>query len=244
MGKIQFTIGEISGRVGGLVFSRNAAGNYIKPFRKNTNPRTLPQTRERAKLSDLVTSWASITESQRAAWRSTEVTVYDVWGTARTLSGRNLFLSLNRNRQLIEESTMEDPPEDLTLPAMFTNPVTVYQSSLLVEPPWAGGNEISYGWYEPGVTGVQVVSRTTIPLRNTVVNPGHHFLYTKHENIIEDGMPIYDEYFTRHGLWLAEKYNTKFSIHHIIQLVKVTNGTTTTPIQGYCVYGADAQLYP
>lgn len=58
-----------SGKLGGLVFSHNRGGQYIRQYRIPTNPNTQFQQEVRSAMAILSTRWNEIlTAAQRAAW--------------------------------------------------------------------------------------------------------------------------------------------------------------------------------
>ncbi len=66
--KIGAPLSGIRGTVGGITFSENKAGPYIKPWARPSNPRTPKQTIERGYLASMPALWTALTAPQRAAW--------------------------------------------------------------------------------------------------------------------------------------------------------------------------------
>ena len=85
---------EGSGKLGGSVFSRNAFGQYIRPFRMPINPKTNAQEVARAALSDGAKAWATLAEQDRAAWVEYAKTVKykDALGNSYSPTGQNAFV--------------------------------------------------------------------------------------------------------------------------------------------------------
>jgi hypothetical protein len=85
---------EGSGKLGGSVFSRNAFGQYIRPYRMPINPKTNAQEIARAALSDGAKAWATLTEQDRAAWVEYAKTVKykDALGNTYSPTGQNAFV--------------------------------------------------------------------------------------------------------------------------------------------------------
>jgi hypothetical protein len=245
MAKISFYLGEILGRMGGVVFSVNKAGNYIKPFTKQNNPKTKLQGQQRTQFAGLATAWAQLEETQRQAWRSTTTQVYDRFGVLRTLKGRQLYFALNRPLQVIGVSILEDVPLNLVAPAQFANAVTLDASSVLPPPElWEGCNEILLNWDEAAIPNMRVVLYATRPLNLTIVNPGHQLTYLSNEVIDTEFIAVQNYYYPKYGERLASVYNNKFIIHVSVFIIDVTNGKTSAPITGSVIYGQTKQLYP
>ena len=69
--------GELRGKVGGTVFSRNAGGAYLKVHAKPTNPKSQAQIRARAVFRNAGKGFATLTSDQQAQWNSFCKTVYN-----------------------------------------------------------------------------------------------------------------------------------------------------------------------
>jgi hypothetical protein len=63
-------LGTMSGKMGGIVFSRNRFGQYIRNRVKPVNPRTHAQTLSRGRFSTASASWLGLTDGVRTAWNS------------------------------------------------------------------------------------------------------------------------------------------------------------------------------
>ena len=89
--------GEISGRLGGDVFSHNKGGPYIRRGTIPTNPQTERQTAIRSILSLVSQSWQTLTIPQQKAWGIWAATnpVVDRLGKKITLTGHQCYVSLN-----------------------------------------------------------------------------------------------------------------------------------------------------
>lgn len=110
-------VSQVSGRVGGTIFSRNKGGAYL---RNGSKP--IIVTSEAAQLIKAVVAgasrgWADLTQVQRDAWATWagENPVINRLGQSRTLSGHQCFVQLN-SRLLYAGFTA------LTLPPVATAP--------------------------------------------------------------------------------------------------------------------------
>lgn len=91
-------LAEASGRVGGLIFSHNAGGAYIRSAGTVTNPNTPAQVAVRDILSQLTSLWVStLTQAQRDAWTlyATNVTLINRLGSPINVAGLNQYIRTN-----------------------------------------------------------------------------------------------------------------------------------------------------
>lgn len=91
-------LAEASGRVGGLIFSHNAGGPYIRAAGTVTNPNTPQQTAIRDILSQLASLWVStLTEAQRDAWAlyAENVSLINRLGSPINVAGLNQYVRSN-----------------------------------------------------------------------------------------------------------------------------------------------------
>jgi len=92
------TLGSISGKVGGLVFSHNAAGAYIRSKGLVINPQTEKQTYQRGLVSEYATQWEALDPAARLAWEafasSNPITTPN--GGTRIISGLSWWVRLNK----------------------------------------------------------------------------------------------------------------------------------------------------
>lgn len=66
--KIAPPLAGIRGTVGGLTFSANKSGTYVKLWAPPSNPQTAPQSIERSYLAQMSNLWRALTAGQRTAW--------------------------------------------------------------------------------------------------------------------------------------------------------------------------------
>lgn len=124
------------GKLGGHVYSRNRAGAYVRTNITPSNPQTSFQQAGRAILTQLSQAWSALSASQIKAWNaavgSFERT--NVFGDSKKLSGKNLFVSLNKNLNQVGATTLDDPP----LPTALVVP-----TDLTIDQPAAGKFDIT-----------------------------------------------------------------------------------------------------
>lgn len=97
------TFGEISGKVGGNIFSRNKGGAYIKKFSKPTNPATAKQSALRNKLSLASKAWANLDREVKDAYNNwaADHPVLNRLGESIHLSGFGWFQRVGVNYQIV-----------------------------------------------------------------------------------------------------------------------------------------------
>lgn len=97
MGLIQLgpIVSNVSGKVGGVVFSRNRGGAYAKTFTVPTQPNTPRQIAARGALALAARRWVStITNAQRETWENyaASTPVINRLGDERFLTGQQFFV--------------------------------------------------------------------------------------------------------------------------------------------------------
>lgn len=104
---------EASGSVGGLVYSHNAGGQYIRARVTPTNPGTPQQAAVRQAFGGLLPAWIeTLTEVQREAWRTyaAQVGLRNAFGDLRYVSGVNHYLRGNTLRVAFGFPRADDGP--------------------------------------------------------------------------------------------------------------------------------------
>lgn len=118
MAKIQFgnIVADARNSVGGVVYSRNTWGAYIRQKVSPVQPRTSRQQDTRASLTQLSKMWGTeLTEEQREAWRQfgAAFPITDVFGNTVALTGIAAFQRINRVRMELGLSPLLDPPANM-----------------------------------------------------------------------------------------------------------------------------------
>lgn len=112
-------IQQMSGKVGGNVFSRNRYGNYVRGWTPPVNPNSERQQVVRNIMAMLVNAWAQVlTANQRAQWAvyALNVNFLNRLGETITLTGFNHFIRSNIARQNCGLTWVDDGPTVLILP--------------------------------------------------------------------------------------------------------------------------------
>lgn len=114
MALIRFAEGQQrSGKLGGSVYSHNAAGQYIRACAVPTNPSTTLQAAVRDKFAELVHRWTNVlSPAQRAAWITfgKNVTLPNRLGDVITIGGNNWYFGYNTPRLQAGLAVVDDGP--------------------------------------------------------------------------------------------------------------------------------------
>ena len=119
-----------SGKLGGHVFSSGPSGASVHTLAKARNPQTKYQSDIRSRFTRLTQGWRDLTEAQRESWYDAESTFSRVnrFGDVISLSGKNLYESLNSNRQIIGLSTLDLAPMPSVIPEFTVDSVVIFMS--------------------------------------------------------------------------------------------------------------------
>ena len=103
---------DIRNRIGGVVFSKNSAGNYIRRGVTPVNPQTVAQQQSRQFLTQTSQSWRNLTDDERNNWNQVKDSFKktDIFGNSLAPTGFNLFTRLNRNLLEISEPVITTAP--------------------------------------------------------------------------------------------------------------------------------------
>lgn len=128
MAKVTYINSILSGKLGGLVYSFNKAGNYVRTFRTPTNPNTGAQINNRAHFANSVSAWHALGDINKGSWNTFAITVFKPkFGTPGVrYSGFNAFTSL---RNVALNMQAKATTSTITLPAATTNTFGVFSPS-------------------------------------------------------------------------------------------------------------------
>ena len=114
MAKVQYgaMVTALRGSIGGFTFQTNRSGNIVRLRPKG---RQSPSTKQAQSLGfnmQLVSAFSELTPAQKLDWDAFAIanTHEDRFGTVRTLTGQNWFISINRNRLILSEGILNSPP--------------------------------------------------------------------------------------------------------------------------------------
>lgn len=110
---------DARGSIGGMTFSRNRFGNYVRARTTPVNPNTGRQNAIRSAVSSLAQQWSNIlTQTQRDEWEvyADAITRSNKLGQQIKLTGFNMFIRSNSVRLQDGNPVVLDGPSTLTLP--------------------------------------------------------------------------------------------------------------------------------
>ena len=105
-------VGQISGRIGGSIFSHNKGGPYIRNGTIPTVVTSAAAINAKTTLATISQSWAGTTAAQKQAWRmwAAENPVTDRLGAQIQLSGHQAFVGLNSRLVRGSFAAIDQPP--------------------------------------------------------------------------------------------------------------------------------------
>lgn len=68
--------GDISGKVGGIVFTRNVNGKYIREYVKGIDAKSLQQIANRSRWSSIVSNWKSVSRENKLLWKMYAINIF------------------------------------------------------------------------------------------------------------------------------------------------------------------------
>lgn len=128
-------VSQIRGSIDGTVFSRNRAGAIARGRTKPINPGTLRQSEVRAAFGASSASWGALTPADVADWDAYSglLTRQNRLGESYTPKGRQVFMEINQNLQLVGETPFVTPsPFTDTPSATSWDTVTVTRTAGLI----------------------------------------------------------------------------------------------------------------
>lgn len=122
------------GKLGGHVFSKNAAGAFMRTKVTPTNPQTIAQTLVRALFASISAGWSALTDAQIAAWNAAvpDWTSTNIFGDLKKPTGKALFQQLNNQAQSAGLSAVLSVPAKLALPDAPITVATIDVSSTTI----------------------------------------------------------------------------------------------------------------
>jgi len=104
--------GQLSGRVGGVIFSRNRGGDYVRNGPCPVNPSTTYQVLVRNALATASTRWNDVAFTYRPAWEAWAKTnpIQNRLGETIRLQGNAAFVALNSRLVQTGAAVVDTPP--------------------------------------------------------------------------------------------------------------------------------------
>lgn len=133
MAKILFINGDQRGTVGGVVYSKNKYGSYVKQKVSPVQPNTDAQKAIKGIFSTISRSWNGLTDTQKQAWNdfAAHNPITDAFGLTKVLSGNAMFGAIGFKilqafpEILTDAPTGQQPPAARLLSTAFAAPSTV-----------------------------------------------------------------------------------------------------------------------
>lgn len=161
MAKIKFgaLAEDARGKIGGVVYSRNQFGGYIREKVSPVQPSSARQTIVRERVTSITKRWfGTLTDAERLAWIAFAKTtpVPDVFGNPNLLTGINAYLRLNGALLNAGETIIDTPPSDLasigleTLSVPMASGAATAAVTFTITP--LGANDMLYIWATQGLT--------------------------------------------------------------------------------------------
>lgn len=115
-------VSEISGSMGGTVFSHNRGGAYIRARVTPVNPNTVPQQRVRSRLNSIAKQWAQLNFGIQQAWRQFALNhpITNALGDPKILSGIAMYTKVNLVLLNIGEARLDTPPPNANVDALIS----------------------------------------------------------------------------------------------------------------------------
>ena len=115
-------VAAVSGSVGGVTFSHNKGGMYMRNRSIPTNPSTLPQQNARARLATVSQAWQALTQGERDSWDEYAVQnpATNALGNSILLSGHQIHNRLNTRLLEAAAAVITAPPVISAHPALTT----------------------------------------------------------------------------------------------------------------------------
>lgn len=134
-------VSQASGRVGGIIFSRNRGGLYMRNGSKPTVVTTPYAQNIKALTANFSAQWRNLTEAQREAWKewATQNPVTNRLGQSRTLSGHQAYVKINVRLAAAGGSSLSMPPLGIAPLGVLPTDVTFTTSPLAISVAFAGG---------------------------------------------------------------------------------------------------------
>lgn len=112
-------VADVRGKLGGVVFSRNSSGNYMRNNTKPVFPGTPKQEAQKAQMSVVVASWQNdLTVAQRDEWNglASRTIRSNRLGEGITPSGQNLYTRANMLLLQTGQTPIVIPPVNPEIP--------------------------------------------------------------------------------------------------------------------------------
>lgn len=130
--------GQISGAVGGSVFSHNRGGPYVRRRAVPVTSTTSYAIAAKSRVTSLATRWKGLTDAEREDWTmwARQNPSFNRLGMSITLLGLNAYIKLNSRLLVAEQAVVDTPPVTPAPEGLLTMSLTADIG--------AGGTEVAY----------------------------------------------------------------------------------------------------
>jgi len=226
--KLGATLADARNAAGGIVYSKNQFGSYIRQKVSPVQPRSHFQAAVRASLQYFATRWANtLTAAQRAGWIALAAAnpVIDVFGDSQILTGLQFYVRVNRNLVKAGQDPRDNPPANQNVDALTTLSVAadVSDSAITLT-------------FTPTPVGAanKLLTYATPPLP-----PGRAFAENFFKFIdasaanVATGLNVYTEWVARYGIMQATQ-----QLVVKCRLLNVDTGAESAALQASCIVTA------
>jgi hypothetical protein len=121
-----------SGSIGGLTFSHNRAGQYIRARSIPTDPASSEQQSARTRFSNASARWATLSTSQRDAWKTyaLAVPIVNPLGDPVYLTGQQMYVRCNSARLAGGLTYVDDGPTVYSADSLSAVSIAASQTGL------------------------------------------------------------------------------------------------------------------
>lgn len=120
------TVSEIRGKIGGIVFSRNKGGAYIRKNTKPTGATSPLASAVRNVFGSVSRAWSQIADDERVLWNEYAplFSNLNVFGDNQPLTGKALFQKLTTNWKIAGWAGQPRPSIPTNVPAIIADHLT------------------------------------------------------------------------------------------------------------------------
>ncbi len=220
-------VSEMRGKEGGVIYSRNAYGSYMKAKVTPVNPSTAKQQIQRGLMGNLAQAWAGLTAGQKTSWENlgAQVTRVNVFGDTTYYTGFSLYMRLNRNIELVGGSAIGDAPTlDIPEPAVFTSVVPAVTGPAMA---------LAFSPTVPAGAAMVVYATNNILTGRSYVKNYYRFVVT-----IAAAQTTPQAIYSDWSAYFANALVAGATIHIKLKNINLTKGWESVPTIGSGVVGA------
>lgn len=130
--KLQAPLAGLRGKYGGMIFSANGTGNYVKQWVMPTYSNSLSQNAHRINFTAVSRAWNSLSQAQIDVWKTLAHTPpeldYNSLGVLISLNAFQWFMRINTRRIQAAQEIELDAPPNVTVATPTSLSLTIYDS--------------------------------------------------------------------------------------------------------------------